>query len=512
MTNIRPRAPSPERATGTGAAAPDPRRWKALILLCVANFMIILDAQIVILALPSIERDLPMSSGAGQWVLSAYLLAFGGLLLLGGRVADLRGRRRTFLIGAALFLVSSLLCAVSWSGAALIGARVLQGVSAAMMAPAALAIVMTMFPSGAERTKALACWSGVGGLGATAALLIGGALTGTLGWEWVFFLNLPVAAGLLAFGPTLLLESRHTHPARTYDVGGAAAITLALVALIAAIVQAPTLGWSSGPVLGMLVAAVVLTGVFVVVESRCSAPLVPLRIFRSRMFVGGNLTIAVLTMIAWGMSFNVSVYAQDVLGYSPHQFGLATTVMTVMTVVGAYVAQLGVSKLGIRAVAAASMILMGAAAFLLAQVAVHGSYLGDLLPGLVLLGLGVGGGPVAAISAALSSVNQQQAGVASGINTAFFEIGAALGTAIVSGLLIARIGSSPLPAVLTGGLRAGFTAGVVFAAIGLSVAAILFRPHKRRARNATAPEPPADLSPIQPPATVPATALRGQTP
>src|ERR1700742_429207 len=259
MTDLRRRESAPRAEISPGPTGPDPRRWKALILLCVTNFMIILDAQIVILALPSIEKDLPMSVGAGQWVLSAYLLAFGGLLLLGGRLADLRGQRRMFLTGAALFLVSSLLCGLAWNGNALIGARVLQGVSAAMMAPAALAILMTTFPGGAERTKALACWSGVGGLGATAALLIGGALTGTLGWEWIFFLNLPVAAGMLVFGPALLKEGRSTHPARAYDASGALTITLALISLIAAIVQAPAQGWTSGLVLGLLLAAVVLT-------------------------------------------------------------------------------------------------------------------------------------------------------------------------------------------------------------------------------------------------------------
>ena len=476
MTDVRRRELTPRTEPPPGPAGPDPRRWKALVLLCVTNFMIILDAQIVILALPSIEKDLPMSVSAGQWVLSAYLLAFGGLLLFGGRLADLRGQRRMFLIGAALFLVSSLLCGLAWTGGALIGARVLQGISAAMMAPAALAILMTMFPGGAERTKALACWSGVGGLGATAALLIGGALTGTLGWEWIFFLNLPVAAAMLTFGPALLRESRDARPARAYDAGGALTITLALISLIAAIVQAPTHGWTSGRVLGMLLAAMVLTAVFILVESRSTAPLVPLRIFRSRLFVGGNLTIALLTMIAWGTGFALSTYAQDVLGYSPLRFGLATAAMTAMTVLGAYAAQRGVAKLGVRAVASASMVLMGSGAFLLAHVPVHGSYLSNLFPGLLLLGLGIGGGPVAAITAALSSASEKEAGVASGINTAFFQVGGALGTAIVSGLLISKAGESSAPTALAGGLQAGFTACVVLAAIGLCVALTLLRP------------------------------------
>lgn len=474
-----PAAYQAERAgtePGPGSQSLDPRRWKALIVLCVTNFMIILDAQIVILALPSIQKHLGMSTGGSQWVLSAYLLAFGGLLLLGGRLADLRGRRRIFLSGAVLFLISSLLCGMAWTGGALIAARVLQGISAAMMAPAALALLMTMFPGNSERAKALAYWSGVGGLGATAALLIGGGLTGTLGWEWIFFLNVPVAAGMLAFGRALLPEARDNHPARTYDAAGAFTITLALVSLIAAIVEAPAHGWTSGPVPGMLATAAVAAAMFVAVESRSAAPLMPLRVFRSRLFVAGNLTIALITMIAWGASFTVSGYAQGVLHYSPLQFGLATTVMTVMTILGAYTAQATAPKTGLRVVAAASMVLMGTGAFLLSHASAHGSYLGSLFPGLLLLGLGVGGGPVAAISAALSAVDGPEAGAASGINTAAFQTGAALGTAIVTSVIVSRAGTSSHPAVLTDGFQAAFTACAVFAAIGLCVAVFLLKP------------------------------------
>jgi EmrB/QacA subfamily drug resistance transporter len=410
-----------------------------------------------------------MTVGDGQWVLSAYLLAFGGLLLLGGRLADLRGRRQMFMIGTTLFLVSSLLCGLSWTGDVLIAARVLQGVSAAMMAPAALAILMTIFPDGTERTKALAYWSGVGGLGATAALLIGGTLTGTLGWGWIFFLNVPVAAGLLALAPKLLAETRDPQHAHTYDLGGALTITLGLLSLIGAIVEAPTDGWASSPVLGLLAAAAILTAAFVAVERRSTTPLVPLAMFRSRLFGGGCLTIALITMIAWGTGLTVSDYAQSVLGYSPLRFGLTTTALTVMTIVGAYTAQAAVTKFGTRTVAAASMVLMGSGAFLLSHVSVRGSYLVDLFPGLLILGLGIGGGPVAAITAAMSSIQEHQAGVASGINTAFFQIGAALGTAIVSGVIISQTGQSTRPTVLTEGFQAGFTACVAFAIVGLIV-------------------------------------------
>jgi EmrB/QacA subfamily drug resistance transporter len=326
--------------------APDPRRWKALILLCVTGFMVILDSQIVILALPSIERELRVAAGEGQWVLSAYMLAFGGLLLFGGRLADLRGRRRMFIVGTVLFLVSSLLCGLAWSAGALIWARVVQGVSAAIMAPAALAILMNMFPVGAERNKALGYWSAVGGLGATAALLIGGPITESLGWEWIFYLNVPVAVGLLVFAPILLPESRERDQARAYDPAGAFTITLGLILLIGAIVRAPSVGWTSGSVVGMLLGAVVLIGLFIVVESRSAAPLMPLRIFRSRLFVGGNLAMVLFAMTTLGMSITVSAYAQRVLGYTPTQFGLGMLVVTLMAIVGAYAGQAGVTRAG----------------------------------------------------------------------------------------------------------------------------------------------------------------------
>jgi EmrB/QacA subfamily drug resistance transporter len=479
-------SPRPEPVTATGAGPPptpaDPRRWKALILLCMTGFMAILDAQIVILALPSIERDLQMSAGDGQWVLSAYMLAFGGLLLFGGRLADLRGRRQMFIVGTALFLVSSLLCGFAWSGGVLIGARVVQGVSAALMAPTALAILLSMFPEGPERNKALAFWSGVGGIGATAALLIGGPITDTLGWEWIFFINVPVAAGMLFFAPILLLESRDRgKPA--YDPAGAFTVTLGLVLLIGAIAWAPTKGWTSVTVLGMLVGSVVLIALFVLVESRSSAPLIPLRIFRSRLFVGGNLAMVLFAMATLGMSICVTAYAQGVLGYSPMEFGLSMVAMTLMTLVGAYAGQAGVTKVGFRPVVAVAAVLMAVGAFLLSQVSVGGSYFSDLFPGLLVFGLGLGAGPVAAVGAALSSVEPDVMGVASGAANAAFQLGGALGAAVVSAVVVSKGGDSTVPARMTEGFQAGFTADVVIAVVCLGVALVLLRPLVRRARE-----------------------------
>jgi EmrB/QacA subfamily drug resistance transporter len=471
------------------AVHPDSRRWKALALLCTANFMVTLDAQIVILALPSIQRRLHLAPGQGQWVLSGYLLAFGGLLLLGGRLADLLGRRRVFLAGTTLFGVSSLLCGLAWSGWALIAARAIQGTSAALMAPAALSILMTTFPEGDERNKALAYWSAAGALGATAALLIGGTLVGSLGWQWIFYLNVPVAVALLTLGPVLLLESRDPDRPRAYDPVGAITITAALVMLIAAIVHAPEAGWTSWQAIGLIVGAAVLLAVFIAVEQRSAAPLVPLRIFRSRLLVGGNLTMAVFAMLGWGTSFTVSGYAQQVLGFSPLRFGLGTTVLTLMAVVGAYAAQATLGRLSIQVVAAASMLLLGAGALLLTRVSAGGSYFGDVFLGLLVFGPGLGGGTVAAASAALSGVAEQEAGVASGTNTAAFQIGGALGTAIVTSVIVSQAPGSPSPATLTAGFQAGFTTCVVFAAVGLCAVMLLLgtRPARRTALPAGEP-------------------------
>src|SRR5215218_7396524 len=247
--------------------------------------MVILDAQIVILALPSIEADLDLSADAGQWVMSAYLLSFGGLLLLGGRSADLLGRRRMFMVGTGLFLVSSLGCGLASSGGVLIATRVVQGVSAAVMAPTALSILMNTFEEGAERNKALGVWSAIGGVGATAALLVGGPLTDGPGWEWIFYINIPVALAMLALSPRLLRESCTQADERVYDLTGATTSTAALMLLVYAIVEAPDVGWGDPQTVGALVAAALLTALFATIERRSGAPLVPLGIFRSRALV-----------------------------------------------------------------------------------------------------------------------------------------------------------------------------------------------------------------------------------
>jgi EmrB/QacA subfamily drug resistance transporter len=462
--------------------ANDPRRWKALALLCLANLMVILDAQIVILGLPSIEADLGLSASEAPWVMSAYLLSFGGLLLLGGRSADLLGRRLMFMVGTGLFVISSLGCGLAASGAVLIGARIVQGVSAAIMAPTALSILMTTFEEGSERNKALGVWSATGGTGATAALLIGGPLTDGPGWEWIFFLNIPVGLGLMWLAPRLLSESRVAARERIYDVPGALTVTAALVLLVYAVVDAPETGWGGIRTVGLLIASACLLLLFASIEARSPAPLAPLRIFRSRALVGGNLVLAALGMTAWGMSLTLSLYAQDVLGYSAFEFGLGTAVMTAMTLVGSIGGQSIVTRIGFRTVAAVGAALTGAGCLLLTQVSADGSYMGDIFFGLLVFGPGLGATYVAATVATLAGVAEQESGLASGLNNAAFQIGGALGAAVVTTVAVSQTEGTSL-AALTDGFQSAFMAAATFAAIGL-VAALVLLGRPRRSRQA----------------------------
>jgi EmrB/QacA subfamily drug resistance transporter len=449
---------------------PDPRRWKALALLCTAFFMVILDSAIVVVALPSINADLGFAEADLQWVLSAYLLSFGGLLLLGGRAADLLGRRRVFMAGTALFALASLGSGLAGSVAALIAARVVQGMAAAVMTPTALSIVTTTFKEGAERNKALGIWAAIGGIGATAAWLVGGPITDGLGWEWIFFINVPVALAVVALSPVLLDESRDSAHGRGFDLTGAATITAALVALVYAVVEAPKAGWASGQTLGLLAVSAVLIALFVAIEARSSAPLAPLRVFRSRALVGGNLVLLALGMLAFGMPFILTQYAQEVLHYSPVKFGLASVVMPVTAALGSIAGQAFVTKVGLRLVATVGLGLTGLGCLFLTQVSVDGSYLGDIFFGLLLFGPGLGATYVAGSIGSLAGVAEADAGLASGLNNSSFQIGGAVGVAILSTVAVSEAdGSSPL-AALTNGSQAAFATAIIFAAVGLLAA------------------------------------------
>ncbi|TDC47927.1 DHA2 family efflux MFS transporter permease subunit [Jiangella ureilytica] len=458
---------------------PDPRRWKALALLCGAFFMVILDSAIVVVALPSLEADLGFAPSDLQWVLSAYALSFGGLLLLGGRSSDLLGRRRMFMVGLVLFTVASLLCGLAWSPAALIAARSFQGVGAAVLTPTALSIVMTTFEEGAERNKALGIWGSLGGIGGTAGWLIGGPLT-DISWEWVFLINVPIGVLALALAPRLLSESRATQQRRGFDPLGALSATAALVLLVYAVVEAPEAGWSDPQTIGLLAGSAALFVLFAVIESRVAQPLLPLRIFRSWTLVGANATMVLFSSVAFGMPFLLTLYAQQVLGFSPVRFGLTSVVFPVSVAVAAIVGQGLVLKLGFRVVASAGLVLLGVGCLYFTQVSADGSYFGDIFLGLLVSGLGVGFTFVTVSIAALAGVGEREAGVASGLSNTTFQIGAAVGVAIVSTVAVSRTndvigaGGDPVGALVEGH-QAGFLATAVLAGIGLLAALLLLR-------------------------------------
>ena len=465
---------------------PDPRRWWALGLLCGAFFMVILDAAIVTVALPSIEKELNFSAQGLQWVVSAYALTFAGLLLLGGRAADLLGRRRVFIAGVTVFTLASLLCGLAWSDTALIGARALQGIGAAIMTPTALSIITTTFEEGAERNKALGIWGALGGIGATAAWLIGGPIVDGLGWEWIFFINIPVGLAALVLSPILLHESRATMTTRSYDPAGALTITGALGLLVYSLVEAPTAGWGSTQTILLLAGSAALLAAFMLIELRSRAPLVPLRIFRRRTIVGASAVMLVFGTLPYGLSFTLTLYAQQVLGYSAVKFGLTSLVFPAMAAIGSVLGQAIVLRVGFRPVAALGMSLMGAGALLLTQVSVGGSYFGDIFFGLLVFGPGVGLAFVTASIAALAGVPEHESGLASGLSNTCFQIGAALGVALVTTVAVSRTddylsahtGASQLVA-LTEGFQSAFLAVAILAGVGVALALLLLGPARR---------------------------------
>jgi EmrB/QacA subfamily drug resistance transporter len=413
-------------------------------------------------------------------VISAYALTFAGLLLLGGRAADLLGRRRMFVTGVLFFTIASLACGLAWSPAALLTARVVQGVGAAIMTPTALSIISTTFPEGSERNKALGIWSMMGATGATAAWLIGGPLVDGPGWEWIFFINIPLGVSALALSPVLLHESRAGLTRRSYDPAGALTITGALGLLVYAIVEAPDVGWGDSQTLLLVAGSAVLLAAFTLIERRHRAPLVPLRILRSRTLVGGNLVMLLFGAIAFGTPFILTLYAQQVLGYSAVEFGLGTAVFTVMAAVGSIVSQAVVLKVGFRTVAATGMALLGGGALILTQVSVGGGYVGDMLLGLIVYGAGIGPAFVTATVAGLAGVEEHESGLASGLSNTAFQIGAALGVAVATTVAVTRsedylaanAGANPL-LVLNEGFRSAFLACAVLAGIGTALALLL---------------------------------------
>jgi EmrB/QacA subfamily drug resistance transporter len=467
-------------ATSTTVEAPDRRRWLGLAALCAAFFMVILDVAIVNVALPTIEVDLDFSQRNLQWVVSAYALAFGGLLLLGGRAADLLGRRRLFMVGIALFAAASLLAGLAWSDVVLIGARAAQGIGAAIMTPAALSILMTTFREGAERNTALGVWGAVGASGGTVGVLLGGILTDTIGWEWIFFLNVPVGLAVIAVAPVLLRESRVVGDRRRFDVAGALSVTGAVALLVYALVDAGSVGWASARTLGLFGASAALFATFVAVELRSRAPIMPFSIFRIRAVTGSNVAGLALGGAVFGMIFILTLYMQQVLGYSPLETGLAWLGMSLTALVSSIASSALVTRMGPRIPLAVGLVVAAVGLLLLARIPSDGHYLANLLPGLLVTGLGLGSAFVALSIGALEGVSERDAGLASGLVNTTQQVGGALGVAVLSTLAISRsddliAGGTAAPVALTEGFQIALFAAAGFAAAGAIAVLALVR-------------------------------------
>src|SRR3954452_9662806 len=450
----------------------DPRRWKALAIVCAAFFMTVLDVSIVNVALPSIGRSLHFSESSLQWVITAYAITFGGFLLLGGRAADLLGRRRVFLAGVALFTVASFLCGLAWSEGVLIGARALQGLGAAIISPAALSIIITTFDEGPERNKALGIWGAVGGSGAAVGVLAGGILTRYFGWEWIFFVNVPVGIAVLALQRRFVSESKAEGIERGADPLGAITITAGLALLVYAISNAPADGWTSARTIVLMLASVALLVGFVVIESVVKVPLVRLAFFRHQTVSAANIVGFLLGAALFSNFFLLTLYVQQVLGYSALRAGLTFLFTAGTAVIVAAAAQALTTKLGPKPVMAIGLALLGAGALVYTQLGTDSSFASSLLPGYVLVGIGIPMAFIPVSIAALAGVEPHEAGLASGLINTSQQIGGAIGVAVASTILFThfndavKIGTAP-PTALTDGVNLAFwvIAGVAFAAV-----------------------------------------------
>src|SRR5919202_1800608 len=444
-------------------ATVDPRRWRALALVCAAFFMTILDVSIVNVALPSIGDDLDFSRENLQWVVTAYAITFGGFLLLGGRAADYLGRRRVFSVGVALFTVASLVCGLAQSELMLIVSRAVQGLGAAIISPAALSIVTTTFAEGSERNKALGIWGAMGGSGAAVGVLMGGILTKYLGWEWIFFVNVPVGALVLLLTPRIVRESRLEAERRRYDPLGAITVTAGLPPLAFAISEGPKRpgGWGSAQTIVSLVVAELLLVSFVVIETRVSEPLMPLRIFRTRTVAGANIVAALLAVAVFSNFFVLTLYVQQVLHYSALKAGITFLATAGTVVLVAALAQAAVTRVGPKWVLALGLSLNAGAMLWYAQIPVHGSYASDLLPGYLMMGFGLALSFIPVSIAALAGVEEREAGLASGLLNTSQQIGGAIGVAVANTVATSHFNTllhdgRSVPAALTGGFQWAF--------------------------------------------------------
>jgi EmrB/QacA subfamily drug resistance transporter len=457
----------------------DSRKWFALAIVCVAQFMVILDVSIVNVALPSIQRGLHFSEENLLWVLNAYALIFGGFLMLGGRVADKLGRRRVFVVGVILFSVASLFCGLATSTGWLVTARAVQGLGAAILSPAALSILTVTFREGPERNKALSIWGAIAGAGGAFGVLLGGILTQEFGWRWIFYVNVPIGSLVVLSSFFILAPSLSEDERRGFDIPGALTLTAGLVLIGFALVKSTSWGWASANTVGTMAVAIVLLAVFVVIEHRTTFPLVPLTIFANRSLSVSNLVSLALGASIFSMFYFLSLYMQDVLGYSALRTGIGYLAIASAIIIAAGAAQALVAKIGVRNVMTVGMVLAAGGLVYFTQISPQGTYVGTLLPGFLLAGVGLGLAFVPVTIGAVSGVVPDQAGVASGLITTTQQIGGALGVAVLSTIAISattRFATSHGPgrheaiAGLNHGFSVAFWFGAMFAAVGAVIA------------------------------------------
>jgi len=457
----------------------DSRKWFALAVICVAQFMVVLDVSIVNVALPSIQSGLHFSEQNLLWVLNAYALFFGGFLMLGGRVADKLGRRRVFVTGVIVFTTASLFCGLATSSGWLVTARAVQGLGAALLSPAALSILTVTFVEGRERNTALSIWGAIAGAGGAFGVLLGGVLTQEFGWQWIFYVNVPIGSVVVLASFFFLTPSLAEDENRGFDFPGAITLTAGLVLMVFAFVKSTSWGWGSANTLGVLAASVVLIVLFVVIERRTKSALVPLSIFGNRSLSVSNVVSLTLGAAIFSMFYFLSLYMQQVLGYSALKTGLGYLAIAGAIIVAAGAAQSLVAKIGVRLVLTLGMALAAGGLIYFAQIAPNGTYLGTLLPGFLLAGVGLGLSFVPVTIGAVSGVAPNEAGVASGLITTTQQIGGALGVAVLSSLAVSATtrfigshahGPSTTADALTHGFSIAFWFGAVFAGIGCLVA------------------------------------------
>jgi EmrB/QacA subfamily drug resistance transporter len=471
------------------------RRWWALALLATAEFMVILDASIVNIALPSIGHGLHISLANLSWVVNAYVLTFGGFLLLGGRIADLVGRRLIFIVGLGVFSLASLAGGLAQSQAWLIGARAIQGVGAALLAPAALSLVTSIFREGAERNRALSVWGAVAGSGGAAGVMLGGVLTSGLGWRSVLFVNVPIGIAAILLTPLLVAESRGDTTRRGFDLPGAATVTAGLSALVYGLVRASAVGWGSVQTIGVLAAAAALLASFVAIERRSEAPLVPFAFFRNLNVTAANATMLATGAAIIGLFYFLSLYMQKVAGYSAIKAGTSQLPLAAGIILAAAIAAPLVARLGLRRVLIGGLALFAGGLVWFAQLPVHGSYLADLLGPSLLIALGLGFAFVPITILAETGVHDREYGLASGLLNTSQQVGGALGLAVLTTIATSRANHlmashHTFGQSLTLGFHLGFLGAAAFVGLGIIAAATIGTRHARRSRLAyAAPQP-----------------------